>query len=76
MGIAIDVAGLTQSFGVQRIFEDVTLTLPAGSIVNPLEPAPGPREKLTLGPWGTGETVFLKRRRWSDCYGRKAAKSS
>ena len=32
MGIAIDVEGLTQSFGVQRIFEDVTLTLPAGEV--------------------------------------------
>ncbi|PXW97663.1 hypothetical protein C8E89_1281, partial [Mycolicibacterium moriokaense] len=30
MGIGIQVEGLTKSFGPQRIWEDVTMTVPAG----------------------------------------------
>jgi phospholipid/cholesterol/gamma-HCH transport system ATP-binding protein len=48
MGFAIDVEGLTMSFGAQRIFEDVTLSVPAGEV------------SVLLGPSGTGKTVFLK----------------
>ncbi|EUA19078.1 sulfate/thiosulfate ABC superfamily ATP binding cassette transporter, ABC domain protein [Mycobacterium xenopi 3993] len=32
MGIAIEVEGLTKSFGPQRIWEDVTLDIPAGEV--------------------------------------------
>ena len=32
MGIGIQVAGLTKSFGSQRIWEDVTFDLPAGEV--------------------------------------------
>ena len=32
MGIGIQVEGLTKSFGSQRIWEDVSLTLPAGEV--------------------------------------------
>ncbi len=48
MGVAIDVQGLTKSFGSQMIWNDVTLTLPAGEI------------SVMLGPSGTGKSVFLK----------------
>ncbi|PRY57515.1 phospholipid/cholesterol/gamma-HCH transport system ATP-binding protein [Knoellia remsis] len=48
MGVAIDVQGLTKSFGSQLIWNDVTLTLPAGEI------------SVMLGPSGTGKSVFLK----------------
>ena len=48
MGVEIRVEGLTKSFGRQTIFEDVTLTLPAGEI------------SVMLGPSGTGKSVFLK----------------
>ncbi|MBO2457558.1 ABC transporter ATP-binding protein [Actinomadura violacea] len=48
MGIDIHVAGLTKSFGPQVIWQDVSLTLPAGEI------------SVMLGPSGTGKTVFLK----------------
>ena len=48
MGIAIEVEGLTKSFGSQRIFEDVTLEVPAGEV------------SVLLGPSGTGKSVFLK----------------
>src|ERR1700719_839191 len=48
MGIGISVEGLTKSFGSQRIWEDVTLTLPAGEV------------SVLLGPSGTGKSVFLK----------------
>ncbi|MFG1603202.1 ABC transporter ATP-binding protein [Actinoplanes sp. NPDC049265] len=42
------VEGLTKRFGRQTIWEDVTLTLPAGEI------------SVLLGPSGTGKSVFLK----------------
>ena len=48
MGIAIEVNGLTKSFGSSRIWEDVTLEIPAGEV------------SVLLGPSGTGKSVFLK----------------
>ncbi|MGW4323697.1 ABC transporter ATP-binding protein [Streptomyces sp. BBFR109] len=48
MGIEVVVEGLTKSFGRQNIWQDVTLTLPAGEV------------SVMLGPSGTGKTVFLK----------------
>ena len=48
MGVAIEVEGLTKSFGSSRIWEDVTLTIPAGEV------------SVLLGPSGTGKSVFLK----------------
>ena len=48
MGIAIEVNGLTKSFGSARIWEDVTLDIPAGEV------------SVLLGPSGTGKSVFLK----------------
>ena len=48
MGIGIQVEGLTKSFGAQRIWEDVTLEVPAGEV------------SVLLGPSGTGKSVFLK----------------
>lgn len=48
MGVEIKVEGLTKSFGKQVIWQDVTLTLPAGEI------------SVLLGPSGTGKSVFLK----------------
>jgi phospholipid/cholesterol/gamma-HCH transport system ATP-binding protein len=48
VGIEIVVEGLTKSFGRQVIWEDVSLTLPAGEI------------SVMLGPSGTGKSVFLK----------------
>ncbi|MEZ0366673.1 ATP-binding cassette domain-containing protein, partial [Mycobacterium sp. pUA109] len=48
MGTAIDVKGLTKSFGSARIWEDVTMTIPSGEV------------SVLLGPSGTGKTVFLK----------------
>jgi phospholipid/cholesterol/gamma-HCH transport system ATP-binding protein len=48
VGIAIQVEGLTKSFGSQRIWEDVTLDIPAGEV------------SVLLGPSGTGKSVFLK----------------
>jgi phospholipid/cholesterol/gamma-HCH transport system ATP-binding protein len=48
MGIEVVVDGLTKSFGKQRIWQDVSLTLPAGEV------------SVMLGPSGTGKTVFLK----------------
>lgn len=48
MGIAIEVEGLTKSFGAQRIWEDVTMEIPAGEV------------SVLLGPSGTGKSVFLK----------------
>ena len=48
MGVEIRVEGLTKSFGRQTIFEDVSLTIPAGEI------------SVLLGPSGTGKSVFLK----------------
>ena len=48
MGVAIEVNGLTKSFGASRIWEDVTLEIPAGEV------------SVLLGPSGTGKSVFLK----------------
>ncbi|MEV6631726.1 ABC transporter ATP-binding protein [Actinoplanes sp. NPDC051470] len=48
MGVAVAVEGLSKRFGRQVIWEDVTLTLPAGEI------------SVLLGPSGTGKSVFLK----------------
>ena len=48
MGVEIQVEGLTKSFGRQVIWQDVSLTLPAGEI------------SVMLGPSGTGKSVFLK----------------
>ncbi len=48
MGVAVEVQGLTKSFGSQNIWSDVTLTLPPGEI------------SVLLGPSGTGKSVFLK----------------
>src|SRR3954469_25395373 len=48
VGVAVEVQGLTKSFGSQNIWSDVTLTLPPGEI------------SVLLGPSGTGKSVFLK----------------
>ncbi len=48
MGVEIKVEHLTKRFGRQTIWEDVTLTMPAGEI------------SVMLGPSGTGKSVFLK----------------
>src|SRR6188508_1861803 len=48
VGIGIQVEGLTKSFGPQRIWEDVTMEIPAGEV------------SVLLGPSGTGKSVFLK----------------
>lgn len=48
MVVAIEVKGLTKSFGSSRIWEDVTLDIPAGEF------------SVLLGPSGTGKSVFLK----------------
>ena len=48
MGVEIQVEHLTKRFGRQTIWEDVSLTLPAGEI------------SVLLGPSGTGKSVFLK----------------
>ncbi|GHJ18737.1 MULTISPECIES: ABC transporter ATP-binding protein [Streptomyces] len=48
MGIEVVVEGLTKSFGRKNIWQDITLTLPAGEV------------SVMLGPSGTGKTVFLK----------------
>jgi len=48
LGVEVAVDGLSKSFGRQRIWQDVTLTLPAGEV------------SVLLGPSGTGKSVFLK----------------
>ncbi|MFC0040381.1 ATP-binding cassette domain-containing protein [Actinomadura rayongensis] len=48
MGVEIRVEGLTKAFGRQTIWQDVSLTVPAGEI------------SVLLGPSGTGKSVFLK----------------
>ncbi|HEY7597885.1 MAG TPA: ABC transporter ATP-binding protein [Actinophytocola sp.] len=48
MGVEVAVEGLSKSFGRQRIWHDVTLTLPSGEV------------SVLLGPSGTGKSVFLK----------------
>jgi phospholipid/cholesterol/gamma-HCH transport system ATP-binding protein len=48
MGIGISVEGLSKSFGSARVWEDVTLDIPAGEVSG------------LIGPSGTGKSVFLK----------------
>ena len=48
MGIEVVVENLSKSFAGQKIWGDVTLTLPPGEI------------SVLLGPSGTGKSVFLK----------------
>jgi phospholipid/cholesterol/gamma-HCH transport system ATP-binding protein len=48
VGVEIAVTDLTKRFGRQTIWENVSLTLPAGEI------------SVLLGPSGTGKSVFLK----------------
>jgi phospholipid/cholesterol/gamma-HCH transport system ATP-binding protein len=48
LGAEVVVESLSKSFGAQRIWHDVTLTLPAGEV------------SVMLGPSGTGKSVFLK----------------
>ena len=48
MGVQIDLADLTKSFGSSRIWEDVTMSIPVGEI------------SVLLGPSGTGKSVCLK----------------
>jgi phospholipid/cholesterol/gamma-HCH transport system ATP-binding protein len=48
VGVEVSVKGLTKSFGVQKIWQDVSLTLPQGEV------------SALLGPSGTGKSVFLK----------------
>jgi ABC-type transporter Mla maintaining outer membrane lipid asymmetry ATPase subunit MlaF len=48
VGVEIRVEGLSKAFGRQVIWDDVSLTLPAGEI------------SVLLGPSGTGKSVFLK----------------
>lgn len=48
MGVEVAVTSLTKSFGSQKIWEDVSLTLPPGEV------------SALLGPSGTGKSVFLK----------------
>ncbi|GLZ76849.1 hypothetical protein Afil01_16560 [Actinorhabdospora filicis] len=48
MGVAVEIDGLTKSFGAQTVWSDVSFTLPAGEI------------SVLLGPSGTGKSVFLK----------------
>jgi phospholipid/cholesterol/gamma-HCH transport system ATP-binding protein len=48
MGIGIEVEGLTKSFGSTTVWEDVSLTVPAGEVSG------------LIGPSGTGKSVFLK----------------
>jgi phospholipid/cholesterol/gamma-HCH transport system ATP-binding protein len=48
MGIGISVGGLTKSFGPTRVWEGVTMDIPAGEVSG------------LIGPSGTGKSVFLK----------------
>jgi phospholipid/cholesterol/gamma-HCH transport system ATP-binding protein len=48
LGVEVVVEDLSKSFGGQRIWHDVALTLPAGEV------------SVMLGPSGTGKSVFLK----------------
>ncbi|MVU80772.1 ATP-binding cassette domain-containing protein [Nocardia sp. ET3-3] len=48
MGVEVRTEGITKSFGSQRIWQDVSLTLPRGEV------------SALLGPSGTGKSVFLK----------------
>jgi len=48
VGVAVEIEGLTKSFGKQTVWSDVTFDLPPGEI------------SVLLGPSGTGKSVFLK----------------
>jgi phospholipid/cholesterol/gamma-HCH transport system ATP-binding protein len=48
VGTEVVVEGLTKSFGRKNVWQDVSLTIPAGEV------------SVMLGPSGTGKTVFLK----------------
>ncbi|GAB2730099.1 ATP-binding cassette domain-containing protein [Nocardia thraciensis] len=48
VGVEVRTEAVTKSFGSQRIWQDVTLTLPPGEV------------SALLGPSGTGKSVFLK----------------
>ena len=48
MGVELKVEDLSKSFGKQLIWDNVSLTIPAGEIC------------VMLGPSGTGKSVFLK----------------
>lgn len=48
MGVEVAISGLSKAFGSQKIWEDVTFTLPKGEV------------SALLGPSGTGKSVFLK----------------
>jgi len=48
MGVAIEVNGLSKSFGSSVIWEDVSMTIPSGEL------------SVILGPSGTRKSVFLK----------------
>jgi phospholipid/cholesterol/gamma-HCH transport system ATP-binding protein len=48
MGIGISVTGLSKSFGPTRVWEGVTMDIPAGEVSG------------LIGPSGTGKSVFLK----------------
>ena len=48
VGIGIQVEGLTKSFGSQRIWEDVTMEVPAGEV------------SVLLGPSVSVKSVFVK----------------
>jgi phospholipid/cholesterol/gamma-HCH transport system ATP-binding protein len=48
VGIGISVQGLSKSFGAARVWEDVTMEIPAGEVSG------------LIGPSGTGKSVFLK----------------
>ncbi|MGY1984319.1 ATP-binding cassette domain-containing protein, partial [Nocardia gipuzkoensis] len=48
VGVEVRTESVTKSFGSQRIWQDVSLTLPSGEV------------SALLGPSGTGKSVFLK----------------
>ncbi|MEV5835928.1 ABC transporter ATP-binding protein [Nocardia sp. NPDC052112] len=48
MGVEVGTSAVTKRFGAQTIWNNVTLTLPAGEV------------SVLLGPSGTGKSVFLK----------------
>ncbi|MFE1593628.1 ABC transporter ATP-binding protein [Nocardia sp. NPDC058705] len=48
VGVEVRTEGVTKSFGSQRIWQDVSITLPSGEV------------SALLGPSGTGKSVFLK----------------
>src|SRR5215471_2883665 len=48
VGVEVRTEGVTKSFGSQRIWQNVSLTLPSGEV------------SVLLGPSGTGKSVFLK----------------